>query len=154
MTARGRHPELKTKPAHFLDEADFKHLQEIAKNLTDADVVEYLQHIDDEDLKGMLRLAKMQRIDAQVSNLLSIMADAGKVSGWTDRAGLQRDVFNSIYFSVIGEVSIKNIIAVLAGGKVATPDSGLSLKTLSEGHGPGAAWLQYLHFTDDIRAVI
>src|SRR5205085_10282749 len=129
------------------------HLQELSKELTDADVLEYLQHISDEDLKGMVRLAKMQRIDAKVSNLLSIMADAGKVSGWTDSAGFQRDVFNSIYFSVTGEVSIKNIIAVLVGGSVATPNSGVSLKTLSQGRGDQEAWLQFLNFTVDIRAV-
>ena len=159
MAAKDKLPELRTKPSHFLDEADFKHLQESSRDLTDADVMEYLQRISDEDLRGMVRLAKMQRIDAQVSNLLSIMADAGKVSGWTDSAGFQRDVFNSIYFSVTGDVSIKNIIAVLVGGKVATPNSGFSLRTLSQGNGPPssrplAAWLQFLNFTVDIRAVV
>ena len=76
MTAKARHPQLKTKPAHFLDQADFEHLQEFSKTLTDAEVAEHLQHVSDEDLKGMLRLAKMQRKDAQVSNLLSSMGDA------------------------------------------------------------------------------
>ncbi len=154
MAATDKHPELKTRPGHYLGEADFRHLREVSKDLTDADVIEYLQRISDEDLKGMLRLAKMQGIDARVSDLLSIIAGAGKVSGWTDSAGFQRDVFNSIYFSVSGEVSIKNIIAVLVGGTVATPNSGFSLKTLSEGHGPQAAWLQFLNFTVDIRAVV
>jgi hypothetical protein len=154
MAAKDKDPALKTKPGHFLDEADFKHLQESAKDLTEGDVVEYLQRVSDDDLKGMLRLAKMQRIDAKVSNLLSIVADAGKVSGWTDEPGLQRDVFNSIYFSVTGEINIKNIIAVLADGEVATPKSGLSLEDLSKGRGPSEAWLQYLDFTVDIRAVV
>jgi len=154
ITARDKVPDIRVKPTRYLDENDYKRLQEASKNLTDADVVEYLQHISDEDLQAMLRLAKMARIDAKVSNLLNIMAGAGKVSGWTDEAGWQRDVFNSIYFSVTGEVSIKNIIAVLVGGEVATPKSGVSLKDLSQGKGPQEAWLQYLNFTVDIRAVV
>ncbi len=154
MAAKDKDLTLKTKPGHFLDETDFKHLQESAKDLTDADMAEYLQRISDDDLKGMLRLAKMQRIDARVSNLLSIVADAGKVSGWTDDPGWQRDVFNSIYFSVTGEINIKNIIAVMADAKVATPKSGISLEDLSKGRGPSEAWWQYLDFTVDIRAVM
>ena len=154
MAARDKDAALKTKPSEFLDDADFKHLQETARGLTDAEVVEYLQRVSDEDLRGMLRLAKMQRIDAKVSNLLGIMGDAGKVSGWTDEGGFQRNIFNSIYFSVTGDVSIKNIIAVLVGGEVATPNSGFSLEQLSKGQGPSEAWLQYLNFTVDIRAVV
>src|SRR5262249_48680424 len=121
MAAKDKHPELKTKPGRFLDEADLKTLQEAAKNDTDAQVVEVLQSMSDEDMQGMLRVAKMQFFDAHLSNLLSLVADAGKVSGWTDGRGWQRDVFNSIYFSVTGQISIKNIIAVWAGGEVATP---------------------------------
>src|SRR5205823_10657401 len=122
ITAKNKIPDLRVKPGHFLDAADLKRLQEASRDLTDAEVMEYLQHVSDEDLQAMLRLAKMARIDAKVSNLLSIMAGAAKVSGWADSAGFQRDVFNSIYFSVTGEVSIKNIIAVLVGGSVATPN--------------------------------
>src|SRR6185503_19421083 len=154
MTAKDKHPELRTKPGRFLDEADYQKLQEAAKSVTDAEVVDFLQRTTDDDLQGMLRVAKMQRIDAHLSNLLSIVADAGKVSGWTDQPGWQRDVFNSIYFSVTGEISIKNIIAVLVGGEIATPKSGLSLYDLAHGSGPAAAWLQYLNVTVDIRAVI
>ncbi|HYV29021.1 MAG TPA: hypothetical protein VFA77_15915, partial [Candidatus Eisenbacteria bacterium] len=154
MTAKDKHPELRTKPGRFLDEADYQKLQEAAKSVTDAEVVDFLQRTTDDDLQGMLRVAKMQRIDAHLSNLLSLVADAGKVSGWTDQPGWQRDVFNSIYFSVTGEISIKNIIAVLVGGEVATPRSGASLYDLAHGNGPAAAWLQYLNVTVDIRAVI
>ena len=141
MTAKNLHPELKTKPGKFLDEADYKQLQLAAKNVTDAQVVEFLQTVNDTDIEGMLRVAKMQNIDAHLSNLLSLIADAGKVSGWTERPGWQRDVFNSIYFSVTGDVSIKNIIAILVGGDVATPYSGVSLYDLAHSKGPNEAWL-------------
>jgi hypothetical protein len=154
MAAKSLNPRLKTKPGEFLDAADYQELRRGAQDLTDLQVVEYLQSVSADDLKGMVRLARMEQIDARVTNLLSIMADAGKVSGWTDEAGWQKDVFNSIYFSVTGEVSIKNIIAVLAGGEIATPLSGVSLYDLSRGHGPAEAWLQYLNFTVDIRAVV
>ena len=153
IAAKEKDPQLKTRPGDFLSQDDLKKLQALARNMTEAEVVEHLQRIGNDDLKAMLALARMQRIDAKVVNLLSLIADAGKVSGWTDEAGFQRDVFNSIYFSVTGEISIKNIIAVLVGGQVATPQAGFSLKDLSEGKGPATAWLQFLNFTVDFRAV-
>jgi hypothetical protein len=154
LAAKDKHPELRTKPGALLDEDDVRRLREAAKHLTDAEAVEFLQRINDDDLRGMLRVAKMQRIDAKLVNLLSIIADAGKVSGWTDEAGFQRDVFNSIFFSVTGDVNIKNIIAVLVGGSIATPYAGVSLQDLSRGNGPAEAWLQYLDVTVDVRAVV
>ncbi|HEY0456049.1 MAG TPA: hypothetical protein VGE41_06710, partial [Verrucomicrobiae bacterium] len=154
LAAKEKHPELQSKPIHYLEKSDFIELEKSARQLTDQEVRDYLEHIREEDIRAMLRLPKFQQIDARVSNLLAIMADAGKVSGWTEQDGFQRDVFNSIYFSVTGEISIKNIIAVLAGGKVATPLSGVTLKDLSEGHGAQEAWLQYLNVTVDVRAVL
>ncbi|HEY2952658.1 MAG TPA: hypothetical protein VGK40_08750, partial [Verrucomicrobiae bacterium] len=153
IAAKEKDPQLKTRPGDFLGQDDLKRLQALAHDLTEAEVVEHLQRINDDDLKAMLALARMQRIDARLVNLLSLIADAGKVSGWTDEAGFQRDAFNSIYFSVTGDISIKNIIAVLVGGQVATPLAGFSLKDLSEGKGPAEAWLQFLNFTVDFRAV-
>ena len=154
LAAKTQHPELHTKPGAFLDEDDIRRLREAARDLTDAQVVGFLGQIDDDDVRGMLRVAKMQHFDARLANLLSIIADAGRVSGWTDEAGFQRDVFNSIFFSVTGDVSIKNIIAALVGGSIATPNAGVSLYDLSRGNGPAEAWLQYLDFTVDIRAVV
>src|SRR5262249_18729182 len=66
----------------------------------------------------------------------------------------QRDIFNNIYFSVTGEISINYIIAAMAGAKGTTPLSGVSLEQLSRGNGPAEAWLQYLNFTVDVRAVL
>ena len=154
LAAKSKHPQLKLKPAEFLDAGDIEMLREALKHLTDAEVAEYLRSINDEDLKAMLRIAKMQRIDAKLTNLLSIIANAGLVSGWTETAGLQRDVFNSIYFSVTGEISINYIIASLAGQNVTTPKSGIALDDLSRGSGPAAAWLQYLNVTVDLRAIM
>jgi hypothetical protein len=154
LAAKSKHPQLKVKPADFLDQDDLETLREEMKHLTDAEVAEFLQRISDEDLKAMLRIAKMQRIDAKLTNLLSIIAGAGIVSGWTEERGLQRSVFNNIYFSVTGEISINYIIAVLAGEKGATPLSGKPLYDLSRGSGPAEAWLQYLNFTVDVRAVL
>jgi hypothetical protein len=154
LAAKDKHPQLRLKPAEFLDAEDIKTLRESLKHLSDAEVAEYLKRISDEDLKAMLRIARMQRIDAKVTNLLTIIANAGLVSGWTDMRGLQRDIFNNIYFSVTGEISINYIIAALAGMKVTTPASGASLYDLSRGHGPAEAWLQYLNATVDVRAVV
>jgi hypothetical protein len=153
LTAKAKHPQLKVKPAEFLDADDLKTLQEDLKHLSDTEVAEYLQSITNEDLRAMLRIAKMKRIDAKVTNLLSIIAGAGLVSGWTEKRGLPRDIFNNIYFSVTGDISINYIIAALAGGKMTTPKSGASLHDLSRGGGPAEAWLQYLNFTVDVRAV-
>lgn len=153
LAAKAKHPELKVKPARFLDADDLKTLQAAAKHLTDTEVAEYLQSITNDDLRAMLRIAKMKRIDAKVTNLLSIIAGAGLVSGWTEEQGLPRDIFNNIYFSVTGDISINYIIAALAGEKGTTPHSGVSLYDLSRGDGPAEAWLQYLNFTVDVRAV-
>src|SRR3989441_6572243 len=154
LAAKSKHPQLRVKPADFLDQDDLETLREDLKQLTDAEVAEYLQRISNEDLKAMLRIAKMQRFDAKLTNLLSIIAGAGLVSGWTEERGWQRDIFNNIYFSVTGEISINYIIAALAGAKVATPLSGASLHELSRGNGPSEAWLQYLSLTVDVRAVL
>jgi hypothetical protein len=154
LAARARHPQLRMKPAEFLDPDDLKTLQESLKQLTDTEVAAYLQSIDDDDLKAMLRIAKMKRIDAKVTNLLTLIAEAGRVSGWTEEPGVPRDLFNNIYFSVTGEISLNYLLAVLAGRKVATPLSGESLYDLSRGKGHPAAWLQYLNVTVDIRSVL
>src|SRR5213594_1937743 len=154
LAAKSKHPQLRVKPAEFLNQDDLETLREELKHLTDSEVAEYLQRISDEDLKAMLRMAKMQRFDAKLTNLLSIIAGAGLVSGWTEERGWQRDVFNNIYFSVTGEISINYIIAALAGAKGATPLSGASLQALSRGNGPAEAWLQYLNLTVDVRAVV
>ncbi|MEO8428021.1 MAG: hypothetical protein ABI651_13000, partial [Verrucomicrobiota bacterium] len=154
LTARSKNPQLKIKPGEFLNRDDLKMLQEQLKEVTDAEVAEFLDRISDDDIKGMLQLAKMQRIDARLTNLLSIIASAGLVSGWTEQTGFQQTIFNNIYFSVTGEISMNYIIASLAGKKVTTPLSGNSLQELSRGDGPAAAWLQYFNATVDVRAVL
>ena len=154
LAAKSKHPELSVKTSEFLNRKDLQTLREELKFLTDDDVADYLRRISDEDLKAMLRIAKMQGFDAKLTNLLSIIAGAGLVSGWTEEPGWQRDVFNNIYFSVTGEISINYIIATLAGAKGTTPRSGVSLYDLSRGNGPAEAWLQYLNVTVDIRAVV
>jgi hypothetical protein len=152
--ARADHPELRGRPARLLDRHDLKVLREALPELTEADVSDFIQLMDEEDLEAMLRIARMQRIDAKLVNLLSIVADAGKVSGWTDESGWQRELFNNVYFSVTGELSINFIIASLAGLRDTTPLSGVSLEALSRGDGPAEAWLQYLNVTVDLRAVL
>ncbi|MBI2947568.1 MAG: hypothetical protein HYY23_07970 [Verrucomicrobia bacterium] len=152
LAAKEKHPELKTKPAHFLSPRDIEALKKATRQLTDKEVQEYLDRISDEDLDAMLRLARMQRMDAKISNFLNILTSAGKVSGETEKDVL-RDIFNTPYFSLNGDVSIKTIMAVAAGGKVTTPFSGVSLESLSRGQGPAKAWLQYFDFTVDVRAV-
>ena len=92
IAAKDKDVQLKIKSGDFLDKNDFKKLQALAQNLTEAEVVEHLQRISDDDLKAMLALARMQRIDAKVVNLLSIIADAGKVSGWTEAAAGTSDM--------------------------------------------------------------
>lgn len=153
LAARERHPEIKTKPQRFLNAGDIRILREEMGRISEKEFQEFVQRVSDDDLKAMLQLARLQRIDSQVSNLLAILADAAKVSGASD-TGLLRDILSSPYFSVTGDISIKTLIAVAAGGNVATPLSGVSLETLSQGRGPGAAWLQYLNLTVDIRAVM
>ena len=53
-------------------------LEKESRNLTDQEVRDYLERASEEDIGAMLRLPKFQQIDARVSNLLSIIADAEK----------------------------------------------------------------------------
>jgi hypothetical protein len=152
--ARAGHPELRARPGRLLDRHDLKVLREALADLTEADVSDFLRLMSEEDIEAMLRIARMQRIDAKLVNLLGIVAEAGRVSGWTDETGWQRDVFHSIYFSVTGELSINFIMASLAGLRDTTPLSGVSLEALSRGDGPAEAWLQYVNVTVDLRAVL
>ena len=154
LAARSRHPEIRVKPLAYLNKSDVKKLEDSAADLSDADVSAFLQEIADEDLKAMLRLAKLKNCDDKVTLLLSLVAEAGRVSGWSEQPGWPRDVFNSIYFSVTGEISLDNILLVLAGARNATPYSGTSLKTLLDGNGPSEAWFQYFDFTVNIRAIV
>ncbi len=153
VAAREKLPGLKTKPARFLDAADFHLLKRQAATISEAELDSYLQRIQDEDIQAMLRLARMAKLDAEITNLLNILAESAKVSGWSDEPGLQRDLLNSIYFSVNGDINIKNIIAVLAGARNTTPYAGISLHDLAHGGEPQIAWLQFLDGTVDVRAV-
>lgn len=153
LAAKEQVPELKTKPTAYLDEADYKELKRRAASIPDAELQQFLSRIQDEDIRAMLRLARMAHWDAELTNLLNILAGAAKVSGWSDEPGLQRDLLNSVYFSVNGEINLKNLIAVAAGARNATPLSGVPLEDLANGKGPLLAWLQYLDVTVDVRAV-
>ncbi len=153
LAAREKHPEIKLKPHRFLSGSDLRILQETAGQISESELREYVQRVSDDDLKAMLSLARLQEIDARVSNLLAIFTDAAKVSSASE-AGVLRKIFNSPYFSVTGDISLKTLIAVSVGERVATPLSGVSLENLSQGKGPVAAWLQYLDVTVDFRAVM
>src|SRR4030095_9832787 len=96
------------------DQLECKVRREKASRLSDKDLQDYVQRVSNDDLKAMLALARLQQIDAQVSNLFSIMADAGKVSGVTE-SGALKEIFNNPYFSVTGDISIKNLIATAVG---------------------------------------
>src|SRR4029450_12332053 len=98
FAAREKRTDLRTKPAQYLSKEDIRRLEEEGRKLSDREVEDYLQRIDDDDLQAMLRLARMQMFDARITNFLNILTSAGKVSGLTE-SGILRDIFNSPYFS-------------------------------------------------------
>ena len=153
LAARRRGPVLYSKAITLLTQADYDYLERMSQQLTEAEVQDFLAAIQDEDLKAMVRLAQFQRLDAQVSNLLSILSEAAKVTGLTE-SEIIRMIFDNPYLSVTGEISINYIIAALVGAKVATPLSGYTLQEVSRGDAPTAAWLQYFNVTVDLRAVV
>jgi len=51
---------------------DVQVLAQLGWVITEAEVVEHLQRISNDDLKAMLALARMQRIDAKLVNLLGL----------------------------------------------------------------------------------
>lgn len=154
LAAKERVPDLKAKPAEFLTEKDIERLKAATRRLTDREIEEHLEHISDDDLDAMLRLARMQRADARISNFLNILTSAGKASGVTEERGILRDIFNNAYFSVSGDVNLKTILAVALGQRVMTPLSGVSLEHLSQGGEPSKAWLQFFDVSVDVRAII
>ena len=113
LAARERHPEIRLRPQRFLSEADLRALKQTASHLTDTQLHEFVERVSDDDLKAMLELAKLQKLDAQVSTLIAIFTSAAKVSGVSE-SGVLRQIFNSPYFSATGDISLKTLIAVAA----------------------------------------
>ncbi|MBI3416899.1 MAG: hypothetical protein HY043_16535, partial [Verrucomicrobia bacterium] len=152
LAAKDKHPRLRVVPADFLTEADVRELRAAMKNVTDADAEAFLQRTSDTDLQAMQKLAKWQNLDAKYSLLSSLLIDAAKVSGASE-SGWMKDILNNSRATISGDVSVKTILAMMMGGKTATPFSGVSLKKLARGEGPGAAWLQFLDVSIDLRTV-
>ena len=48
LAAKSKHPQLRVKPAEFLDRDDLETLREELKHLSDAEVAEFLQRISDD----------------------------------------------------------------------------------------------------------
>ncbi|MDX1950890.1 MAG: hypothetical protein SFY81_01830 [Verrucomicrobiota bacterium] len=101
----------------------------------------------------MLRLARLQMNDARYSNFMGILTSVGKVTGRSE-SGILRDIFNSPYFSLSGELHLKTILAVLLNERIYTPLNGISLEQLAEGNGPRRAWAQYFDISVDVRALV
>lgn len=152
LAAKERDPARHTTPLRFLSRQDLDQLAKAGRKLSDREVLDALDRISDEDLQGMSRLAAMGMWDARFTALLNLLTAAGKVSGETE-AGLDRDVFNSVYFSLNGDINLKTIFAVFIGKEVWTPLSGVSLESLGRGQGPAEAWLQFFDFSVNLRAV-
>jgi len=89
LAAREKDPVLSAKPARYLDADDIRILQERASRLTAKEFNEYLYRIQEEDLRAMLRLAKMQQIDQEITLLLNLLTGSAKVSGWADDGRLK-----------------------------------------------------------------
>ncbi|MFO1459755.1 MAG: hypothetical protein U1G08_10110 [Verrucomicrobiota bacterium] len=153
LAARQRHPTLKLKPDEFLTRADLEVLRADFSKLTEAQIRETLEGLNDADLKAMLALAKQANMDAKYSLLVNILSGAAVVSGKAN-SGVMRDLFNNPYFSLNGDVYINYIIAAAVGAKGVTPLSGVSLYSLVRGDGPYRAWAQYLGISFDIRALM
>ena len=154
LAAKEKHPELAKKPAEFLTKEDIRTLETASSRLSPQQIQDYLERISEGDVEAMVFIARLQRIDAKVSNFLGILTSAGKVRGVTERSKILRVVFNNVNFSLSGDLNLKTIIALALGHRVATPLSGTSLESLSQGQGPAAAWLQYFDVSIDIRALI
>ncbi|MBN9691225.1 MAG: hypothetical protein J0M24_13390 [Verrucomicrobia bacterium] len=153
LAARQRHPILRFTPDEVLTKADLETLRAELSQLTDAEVEETLESLNDADLRAMLALARLAGNDAKYSLLVNILSGAAVVSGQAD-SGVLRDIFNNPYFALNGDVYVNYIIAAAVGQKVLTPAGGYSLYDLARGDGPAKAWAQYLGISFDIRALM
>src|SRR5262249_35465965 len=73
MAARDRNPQIKVKPERFLTKADIQTLKEIGSKLSDEEVQTYLERMNEDDIRAMLRLARMGMIDARVTTFLNTL---------------------------------------------------------------------------------
>ncbi|MBL9174736.1 MAG: hypothetical protein JNL10_14455 [Verrucomicrobiales bacterium] len=153
LAARQRHPTLKLKPDEYLTRSDIEILRADFSKLTEEQIRETLEGLNDGDLKAMLALAKQANMDAKYTLLVNILSGAAVVSGKA-YSGVMRDLFNNPYFSLNGDVYINYIIAAAVGAKGVTPLSGVSLYSLVRGDAPYRAWAQYLGISFDIRALM
>ena len=154
MAARERNPQLKAKGEAFLNRNDLRALRKTAGTLTDREIQTYLEQMSLEDIRAMLRLARQGMLDARVTTFLNELTSAFKVSGVSEQAGLIRDLFNNVRFSMNGDINLLTLLMIAINQRVATPLSGASLQTLSQGDGPQEAWMQYLGVSVDLRAVV
>jgi hypothetical protein len=154
MAARDRNPSIKLKPERFLARADIQTLEQAGGKLSNQEIEAYLEVMSDEDVRAMLRLARMGMFDARITTFLNTLASVFKISGLADDPGIIRDIFNNVRFSVNGEINLSTLLLLALGKDVMTPLSGESLQSLSQGQGPQDAWLQYLVLSVDIRAVL
>jgi hypothetical protein len=153
VAAREIDPVLRTIPAHYLNEADLAHLQQLAASLTEPELQACREELRDEDLAVMLRLARMQRMDAEVSNLLAILGGIARVTDQS-QAGVLRAVFANPFFTPTGEIDLTGILAAVVGNQTDLPLHQPPLRDLVEGTVPWTGWLRHLSVTVDIRAVM
>ncbi|MSU36264.1 MAG: hypothetical protein EXS36_14445 [Pedosphaera sp.] len=153
VAAHERDPALKGSAYSLLSEEDLRKPRSSASLLSDAEIQTHLSHIDDADIHGMVQLARQQHWDAEITTFLNVLTGIMKVTGASE-SGVLKQIFNSPYFSLNGDLNLKTILAVIAGEKVMTSLSGVSLEQLSKGEGPPRAWMQYFELSVDVRAVV
>jgi hypothetical protein len=152
VAARSIHPRLARKPGKTLTREETEELWRIGARLSAREVEDALRAIGDDDVTAMLSFPRWQNMDQKYRLVVDILTDLFKVTGKSE-AGILEDVFNNSVLSPNGEFSITTALALALGNKTVTPLSGVSLEQLARGDGPVEAWLQYLNFTVDLRAV-
>ncbi len=153
LAARKQDPELRHKPDDLLTRDDLQSLRKALERLTDQQVQDTLESLDDGDLRAMLAIAKLAGIDAKYSLFVNILSGAAVVSGQA-YSGAMREIFNNPYYSLNGDIYINYIMAAALGNKLVTPAGGASLYSLARGNAPAEAWLQYLGISFDLRALM
>ncbi len=150
--AKVRDPATHGKLPDKLSRRDMRKLRATAKKLTNQQIDDALQSIDDVDVRAMLQLSRRQHFDQKYRLFADILTDLAKVTGET-KSGIIKHVFDNKRMAPNGDISLSTLLALAFDEKQMTPLSDYTLEDLANGDGPTKAWLQFFNVTLDVRAI-
>jgi len=152
LAAKKSDPLLADKAMEWLTEEDLEYLRQRVQDLPPETIRAAAESVSDDDLKAMLSLARMQGWDARYRLFVDVLSSAARISGVSSGTFFGQ-LLNNPYFSLNGDISIKNILAAMIGEKTLIYPQGGSMQDLIARGGMPKEWLQFFDVTVDVRAI-